>query len=132
MAAGDLNGDGKPDLLVLNSVNGIVTTLLNTGVVSFSPTTPLNFGSQAVGTTSKPQAVTLKNAGAEGLAVKSMMASSAFATKSTCGETVAPGADCEIRVTFSPTSRGAIQGTVSIIDSASSKPQVIELLGTGT
>jgi len=51
----------KPDLLVLNSVNGYLTTLLNTGIVSFSPTTPLNFKKQAVGTTSGPQTVTLTN-----------------------------------------------------------------------
>jgi len=35
-------------------------------------------------------------------------------------------------VTFSPTQKGAKQGTITIIDSASTKPQVIEVLGTGT
>jgi len=51
---------------------------------------------------------------------------------STCGARVAPGAECTISATFSPTKQGAEQGTISIIDNASSKPQVIELLGTGT
>jgi hypothetical protein len=51
---------------------------------------------------------------------------------STCGSSVAPGANCKISATFSPTRKGAVQGTITIIDNASSKPQVIELLGTGT
>jgi len=132
IAAADVNGDRKPDLLVLNQVNGCTTTLLNTGVVRFSPTTPLNFKSQAVGTTSGPQTVTLTNTGTTELKIQSMNASSAFAMKSTCSARVAPGAACKISATFSPTQKGATTGAITIIDNASSKPQVIELLGTGT
>jgi hypothetical protein len=134
VATADFNGDHRPDLLVLNSVNGIITTLLNTGVVSFSPTTPLNFGNQAIGTTGRQQSVTLTNTGTTELKIQSMTASAEFGMKSTCGDRVAPGANCDIRATFSPTKQGAQTGTITItiIDNASSKPQVIELLGTGT
>jgi hypothetical protein len=132
VAAADFNGDGKSDLVVVNSVNSIITTLLNTGVVSFSPTTPLNFGKQAVGKSSAPQTVTLTNTGTTELKIQSMKASANFAMTSTCGARVAPGAKCTISATFSPTKQGALQGTITIIDNASSKPQVIELLGTGT
>ena len=61
-----------------------------------------------------------------------MKASAEFAMTSTCGARVAPGAGCRISATFSPSKQGAAQGTISIIDNASSKPQVIELLGTGS
>jgi len=132
VAAGDFNGDRRPDLLVLDSVHGYITTLLNTGVASFSPTTPLNFGKQTVGTNSNPQTVTLTNTGSTTLRIASMKASSEFAVTSTCGSSVAAGAKCTISATFSPTQKGAKQGTITINDSASSKPQVIELLGTGT
>jgi hypothetical protein len=51
---------------------------------------------------------------------------------STCGASVAAGAKCTISATFSPTKQGAVQGTITIIDSASTKPQVIDVFGTGT
>ena len=48
------------------------------------------------------------------------------------GKSLAAGANCSISATFMPQNAGAKSGAVSIADSASSKPQVIELLGTGT
>jgi hypothetical protein len=132
LATGDFNGDGKPDLVLVDLDGEVVITLLNTGVVSFSPTTPMNFKKQPVGTTSASQTVTLTNTGTTELKIQSMKASAAFATTSSCGTRVAPGAHCTISATFSPKAKGANQGTITIIDNASSKPQVIELLGTGT
>jgi hypothetical protein len=132
LAAGDFNGDRKPDIVVLNPLYGAITTLLNTGVVRFSPTTPLNFQKQVVGTTSSPQSVKLTNTGTTALRIASMKASTEFSVTSTCGSSVAAGANCTISATFSPTKKGSQQGTITIIDSASTKPQVIELLGTGT
>ena len=131
-AVGDFNGDRQIDIAYADYENEGVTVLLNTGVASFSPTTPLSFKKQAVGKTSAPQSVTLTNTGTSELKIQSMKASAEFAVTSTCGARVAPGADCTISATFSPTKQGAQQGTISIIDNASSKPQVIELLGTGT
>jgi len=132
VAAGNFSGSGTPGLVLADLDSESVITLLNTGVVSFSPTTPLNFKKQAVGKTSAPQTVTLTNTGTTELKIQSIKASSEFAVKSTCGERVAAGASCTISATFSPTKQGAAQGTITIIDNASSKPQVIELLGTGT
>ncbi len=132
VASGDFNGDGKPDLVLVDLDGHSLITLLNTGAVSFSPTTPLNFKKQAVGETSAPQTITLTNTGTTELKIQSMKASAEFAMKSTCGDRVSPGANCTISATFSPTKQGAQQGTISIIDNASSKPQVIELLGAGT
>jgi hypothetical protein len=132
VAAGDFNGDHKPDLVEVNSDGQAIITLLNTGVVSFSPTTPLSFKAQAVGTTSPPQAVTLTNTGAAELKIQAIKASAGFSVTSTCGAGVAPGAACTITATFSPTKQGAVQGAISISDNASSKPQVIELTGNGS
>jgi hypothetical protein len=55
-----------------------------------------------------------------------------FAMNSTCGPIVAAGANCAINVTFSPRSKGNKSGSVILGDSASSKPQYVELSGSGT
>lgn len=61
-----------------------------------------------------------------------MKASAQFGVTSTCGTRVEAGASCMISAMFLPIKKGAARGTVTIVDSASSKPQVIALLGTGT
>jgi large repetitive protein len=131
LAVADFNGDHKLDVAAADLDGNSVTVLLNTGVVNFSPTTALNFRSQKQGTTSAPQTVTLTNTGSTALTISSMKASAEFAVSSTCGSSVAAGANCTISVTFSPKKQGAEEGTITIIDSASSKPQVIELMGIG-
>jgi hypothetical protein len=132
VAVGDFNGDRKPDIVVLDFLYSKAIVLLNTGVVSFAPNTPLNFKTQKSGTTSAPKTVTLTNTGTTELTITSMKATGQFGVSSNCGSGVAAGASCTISVTFSPTSRGVKSGTITIQDSASSKPQVIELSGTGT
>jgi len=132
VGVGDFNSDEKNDLAVVDEYSNDVVVLLNTGVVTFSPTTPLNFKKVTVGTTSPPQTVTLTNTGKSALAISAMKAAGQFGMTSTCGTSVAPGANCAINVTFSPQTKGPKSGTVTIRDSASSKPQVIELSGTGT
>jgi hypothetical protein len=132
VATGDFNSDGKIDLVLTNYRFDDVVVLLNTGEVTFSPTTPLKFGAQAVGTTSAPQTVTLTNRGTAELEISSMEIKGEFGMKSTCGKSVAPGAICSINVTFSPQTQGLKAGTITLKDTASSKPQVIKLLGTGT
>jgi hypothetical protein len=133
VAVGDFNGDHQPDIVVPDFLYGDVIVMLNTGVVSLSPNTPLNFHTQKTGTTSTPQTVTLTNTGNTALTISSMTPNGQFAISSTtCGSSVAPAANCTISVTFSPQTRGPKSGTITIRDSASSKPQVIELLGTGT
>ena len=131
VAVNDFNGDRQPDLVLLDYTDGALITLLNTGAVSFSPTTPLNFKKVKVGTTSAPQTLTLTNTGKSALTISSMKTTGQFAETNTCGSSVAAAANCSISVTFSPKSTGAKFGTVTINDSASSKPQVIELSGTG-
>ena len=131
---GDFNGDGKTDLAFSGGSNPSfgITVLLNTGAVSLSPITPLSFPFQFVGSRSAPQTVNLSNTGTSALTISSVKATGQFGVSSTCGSSVAPGGNCTLSVTFSPTSQGPKSGTISIRDSASSKPQVIELSGAGT
>ncbi len=134
VTAGDFNGDHKADLIVADELGSTVGVLLNTGVVSFSPTTPLTFVRQVLGTKSSPESVTLTNTGTAALSINSMYVSGPFhlAGGTTCAASVAAGESCTIAVSFKPTAEGASAGLVTILDSASSKPQVIELSGLGT
>jgi hypothetical protein len=132
VAVADFNSDGKPDLAIADNRFDYVFVLLNTGVASFSPTDPLQFPSQLVGTESAAQKVVLTNTGTAELSVSSMTASGPFQVNSDCGGAVAAGTSCDIGVTFNPQSTGRAAGLVTIIDSASSKPQVIEVSGVGT
>jgi len=128
---GDLNGDQLPDF-VLGAFHHGAITMLNTGVVSFSPTTPPTFLAQLINTKSAPQTVTLTNSGKSSLSITSIKVSGPFKQGNTCGKSVAAGAKCTISTLLQPTTTGSLTGLITLMDSASSKPQYIELLGAGT
>lgn len=131
-AVGDFNGDGKPDLAIADLLANQAIVLLNTGTATFSPITPVTFATQLIGTTSASQAVTLTNSGTAAMTISSMKALGPFTMASSCGRSLAQDASCNISASFSPKTQGSASGTITISDSASSKPQVIELAGTGT
>jgi hypothetical protein len=132
VAAGDFNGDHKTDIIIPDWDLDDTIILLNTGVVSFSPTTQLQFLPQLDGTSSPAQTVTLTNTGKTALSITSISAHGPFHESNTCGSSVAAGANCTISVVFKPKVMGGVVGDVSVSDSASSKPQVIALTGAGT
>lgn len=130
VAVGDFNGDKQPDM-VLSDRESMIVTLLNTGVVSFSPTTPLTFAPQALGTAGT-QELSLTNNGLEALSIRSVSTSKPFSSHNGCGATVAPGATCSITLQFKPQKIGTASGLLTVTDGASSKPQVVEISGGGT
>ena len=103
-------------------------------IVQFSPSS-VSFGAQTVGARSSPQLVTLTNAGGSALTITSIGIAGGnagdFADTSTCGSTLAPGASCQIKVTFTPTASGTRSAAVSVSDNAPGSPQVAALSGTG-
>ncbi len=131
LALADFNGDHQLDVTVADQTKSREYTLLNTGQVSFSPIRQVRFGKQKVGTTSPSQTVTMTNNGRSALTIASMKTNGQFRETSTCSTSLAAKATCTISVTFSPTSTGLKSGTVQINDSASTKPQVIALSGSG-
>jgi hypothetical protein len=130
---GDFNGDHMPDLVAVDQSGGSLITLLNTGTVTFSPTTPITFPTQRIGTTGAPQSVTLTNNGATPLSISSISDSGEpFNTQTDCKASIAPGGACSISASFKPQNPGTVTGAVTIRDSASIKAQIVELVGTGT
>jgi hypothetical protein len=106
--------------------------------VSLSPTS-LNFGSQAVGTTSAAQSVTLTNSGNAALSITSIgitgTNSGDFAQTNNCPispATLAATASCTISVTFTPAATGTQTAAITITDNASGSPQSVSLSGRGS
>jgi FG-GAP-like repeat len=135
-AAGDLNGDHRPDLILFGygGEDYSVASMLNTGALSFDPSSPLTFPVTLVGATSSPVSVSLTNTRSRDIPVSSIAVSGEFELGSgtTCQTSISGGSSCIIEVVSSPQSAGLHVGLVMIVDGASSKPQVVELSGRGT
>ena len=115
---------GSPQLIALSGTATAPQASIAPGTVTF--------GSQAVGTTSSPQIVTLTNSGGATLTISRISVSANFNESNTCGQGVAGGGTCQISVTFTPTTSGTFNGTVSITDNVPSSPQTVSLSGTGS
>ena len=102
-----------------------------TPTISLSPTS-LTFASQAVGTTSAAQTVTLSNTGAGALSISGIAASGNFAETTACPSSLPAGASCTISVTFTPTAAGTLTGAITFTDNAAASPQSVSLSGTST
>jgi hypothetical protein len=112
-----------------------VLAATSTPTVSLNAT-KVSFGSQAVGTSSAANTVTLKNTGTGALTLTSIALGganpTAFLESNTCGATVSPGASCVISVNLRPPSPGSRTASVLITDNAAGSPHSIALTGTGT
>jgi sugar lactone lactonase YvrE len=117
--------------LTLGTAASFSLTNLPAPVANLSPAS-LTFANQAVGTSSTPQAILLTNTGGALLTIASITVSSSFSETSSCGASLAAGANCTINVEFVPTAPGSVTGTLSISDNAGGSPQTVSLTGTGT
>lgn len=116
-----------------NATNSPQTVSL-TGIGSITPTVVypilVNFGSVTVGT-SGTAPVTLANASNTSLTIQKISTTpSVYTQTSNCGASVAPGQSCIITVTFKPTQKGSVQGTLSM--ALNGKPSKAEANLTGS
>ncbi|MGA2003228.1 MAG: choice-of-anchor D domain-containing protein [Terriglobales bacterium] len=108
--------------------------------VTLAPTS-LKWGKIAVGTTAAAKKVVLTNSGTGTLNLGTIATSGDFAlatvkqtkkvTPCVNGGTVAAGASCEVKVTFTPTQTGTRTGDLTFTDNAPNSPQSVGLTGTG-
>ncbi|HET8910464.1 MAG TPA: choice-of-anchor D domain-containing protein [Ktedonobacteraceae bacterium] len=108
---------------------------ITSGAVVNLSTTSLNFGNQTVKTTSAPQTITLTNTGSAALSISMVQiqgyTANDFAQSNTCGSSVAAGASCTIKVTFTPGALSTRSGSIVITDNSADSPQSVVLSGTG-
>jgi hypothetical protein len=90
----------------------------------------LSFGSQAEGTTSAAQTVTVSNPTSSAASVSSIAASGEFAQTNTCGSSIAANGSCTVSVTFTPTSAGSQTGSLTV--NAGGVTDTVSLTGSGT
>ncbi len=92
----------------------------------------LDFGAQAVGSTSAALSGTVKNSTNTALTVTDVIPSGIdFRETNDCGGKLEPGASCAIQVKFTPAISGPREGTVTILDSVSARPATLVLNGVG-
>jgi Abnormal spindle-like microcephaly-assoc'd, ASPM-SPD-2-Hydin len=99
--------------------------------ISISPTL-LTFGNQVVNTVSAGQKVTVSNTGFVNITVNSVQSSGGFTETDNCsGVTLTPGQSCTITVSFAPVATGGLTGTITINDTTSGAPHLVNMTGTG-
>ena len=111
------------------------TTTSGTGgssaTLTASPSS-LSFGSEATGSTTAAQTVTIANTGGAAAAISGVSAGSGFAETNTCGSSLAAGASCTASVTFSPTAAQAYSANLTVSSNATNSTLTVPLTGTGT
>jgi len=137
LASGLLNGT----LTLTDNANGVAgstqtVTLSGTGtgsgglpVASLAPTALSYQHNLNLQCPSKP--LILSNTGGSTLQISGITAAGSFAiSANACGATLAPGANCEIDVSFTAESPvGVYSGTLTVSDNAAGSPQVVPLSG---
>jgi hypothetical protein len=111
------------------------TTTTAAPAVAFTPTS-LTFASQAVGTTSAPQSITVTNTGNAGLFINSAAVPNTLdyteVNDGCSGLTLAAGTSCSVAITFSPKGTGTRSAAFTLTDNAANSPQTVPITGTGT
>ena len=106
-------------------------TGISNGIGTLSSST-LSFGTQKVGTQSKPQQVTFTNTGTGTLTLSGIAISPQLFTQSNaCGSSLAHGAHCTVSIQFAPTLQGLLAGSLSIQDDGSGGQHTVVLSGIG-
>jgi hypothetical protein len=106
-----------------------VIDLIGIGLVAMDQVSPtsLTFGSQAVGTTSAAQQVTVTVTGLGAVTISGVQTSGDFSETNNCSSAL----PCQILVTFTPTVTGNRTGILTIVDNTTASPHTIALSGTG-
>lgn len=126
---------GKSGSLSHQTTLQLTVTSAGGPVITLTPTS-LSFGNSPVGVTKGKKKVTATNTGTTAATISSITTSGdfalvAFTSKKKCGSTLAPGASCIVKVSFTPTQVGVRNGTLSFNDNAPGSPQTVSLTGTG-
>lgn len=93
----------------------------------------IDFGPYAVGSTSSSSTVTVTNSGGFALTSLAAAVTAGFAVATNnCPATLSVGSACQISITFSPATAGAVTGTLAVSAANLSAPLSVALSGSGS
>lgn len=131
------NGPRKGALVLTGNFTGSPLTIRLSGKsvppkLRIAPAA-LNFGKQAMGTTSAAKAVTLSDNDAVPITISSITSSSGdFAVSQNCVGTIAKsGGSCTMSVTFTPSTTTLERATIALQDDAGTGSQIVHVSGRG-
>jgi hypothetical protein len=125
-------GQATGNLSIVDDVGTQTILLKGTGAVAATDTlskSSIVFSSTSVGQQSRPEVITLSNAGDLPLDLISAVASRGFRSSDTCAGSLGAHANCAFSVVFAPDAVGAVEGTLTVADAM--RTQTIALSGTG-
>ncbi len=122
-------------LTVTDSASNSPQTVSLTGIGSITSVVVypilVNFGGVTVGSTGTAP-VTLANASNQTMTIQQIsVAPGVYAQINNCGTSLAPGLSCTVNVTFTPTQKGSVQGTLSMGLNGKAVKVVSNLTGAG-
>lgn len=107
--------------------------VLQQRVCPVSAASTVDFGRwHAVGSKSPTYTLVLSNWGTNPMTFTSKTITGDFSIGTGCTTKVAPGSSCKLQLNFKPTAAGTRTGTLTLVDSDPSSPQVVNLTGQGT
>jgi hypothetical protein len=115
------------------STSPVLSQVVQGAIAVVSPSS-LNFGNQTVGNGQGYQTVTLTNTGNAALTISSIaisLSNGGYAKTTTCGSSLAAGANCIYSLTWNPGKAGNMTGSITFTDNAPGSPQIVSLSGVG-
>jgi len=126
LGVGDFNSDGRLDLVALDAASNSIGILFQQPQASLSVTS-IAFPTQAIGTPSAPQGVTITNTGSATapLSISSISITPAYNTGANdfqatnlCQASLPPGGSCNLNVVFSPSYVATENATLTVTDNS--------------
>jgi hypothetical protein len=112
-----------------------VSILAEPDALSFSPTTGLSFSPQLIGTASATEVETVINNSPSAIAISGIgltgINATDFGQTNDCGSSLAAGANCSVKVSFTPTLLGPRIASITMTDSTMGSPHSVPLSGVG-
>jgi hypothetical protein len=129
----DANTGGRGDQYLQAVIDYLATFVSAPPPGTLTMPSPIEFGSQAVGTASLAAAATISNASSTAVAIASVASDNtdfAIASDTCSGRTINPGASCQVSFFFQPRAAGNRSATVTVT-TGSGKLYAFLLFGTG-